>query len=170
MLKPKGLGQDTLIGLSCGGADSISIYAARRSHFHFRFHLFTKPATWGHTLGAHILQQPEPSEFLSLPASQSRVLSIAQLQGHLLCQPTPHADASRCPVAGDGRQPGRPEEGGGWGQQQWLWGSHLHRWIPAGRRQQLWGRWPQLHCRSVHGFFLSAPLSASWGLGVWLHW
>ena len=38
MLKPKGLGQDTLIGLSCGGAESISIYAARRSHFHFHFH------------------------------------------------------------------------------------------------------------------------------------
>ena len=39
MLKPKGLGQDTLIGLSCGGADSISIYAARRSHFHFHIQM-----------------------------------------------------------------------------------------------------------------------------------
>ena len=35
MFKPKGLGQDTLIGLSCG---SISSYAARRSHFYFHFH------------------------------------------------------------------------------------------------------------------------------------
>ena len=30
-------GQDTLIGSSCGGADSISIYAARRSHFYVHF-------------------------------------------------------------------------------------------------------------------------------------
>ena len=35
MLKPKGLGQDTLIGLSCGNAYSISSYAARRSIFIF---------------------------------------------------------------------------------------------------------------------------------------
>ena len=35
MLKPKGLGQDTLIGLSC---ESISSYAARRSHLHFHCH------------------------------------------------------------------------------------------------------------------------------------
>ena len=35
MLKPKGLGQDTLVRLACGGADSISIYTARRSRFRF---------------------------------------------------------------------------------------------------------------------------------------
>ena len=107
--------------------------------------------------GAHNLQQPAPSEFLYLPASQSRVLSNTQLQDCPMCQPTPHADACWCPVAGDGRQPGRPEEGGGWGQQQRLWGSHLHRWVPAGRGQQLWGWWPRLHCRSVHGFSSAPP-------------
>ena len=37
MLKPKGLGQDTLIGSSCGGANSISSHAVRRSHFQFYF-------------------------------------------------------------------------------------------------------------------------------------
>ena len=34
----KGLGQDTLIGSSWGVVESISVYAARRSHFRFHFH------------------------------------------------------------------------------------------------------------------------------------
>ena len=145
--------------------------------------------------GLPILQQPCPAGFLTLPAASSAVEQRApRFWFHPRMPEPPHADASRGTVPGDGRQPGRPEEGGGWGQQQRLWGSHLHRWVPAGRRQQLRGRWPQLHCRSVHycscaqrplvcklGFRgLAAPLGfrvlGVWGQGLWLwgphlhHW
>ena len=40
MLKPKGLGQDTLIRLSCGGVRASPV-TPRRSHFHFHFHSST---------------------------------------------------------------------------------------------------------------------------------
>ena len=88
MLKPKGLGQDTLIGLSCGGADSISIYAARRSHFHFRFHCFTKPATWGthwgHTFCSSRNHQSScpclRSNHECCPLLSSRVISYVSLR------------------------------------------------------------------------------------------
>ena len=46
MLKSKGLGQDTLIGSSCGGAYSISSYTARRSQFHFHFALGPEHEHW----------------------------------------------------------------------------------------------------------------------------
>ena len=47
MLKSKGLGQDTLIRSSWGGANSISSHAARRDHFQFHFLIIAIfQATW----------------------------------------------------------------------------------------------------------------------------